>query len=43
MNKIKWTTSIDEAVSKSDLVVESVPERIETKHKLFAHIDKVAS
>ncbi len=43
LNHIRWTTDVEAAVFQSDLVVESVPERIEVKHKLFAHIDKVNS
>ncbi|CAL8069198.1 unnamed protein product [Orchesella dallaii] len=42
LDKFQWTTNIVEAASKSDLVVESIPERIDLKHKLFAEIDKVA-
>lgn len=43
LNHIRWTTDVEAAVFQSDLVVESVPERIEVKHKLFAQIDKVHS
>ncbi|ODM92520.1 hypothetical protein Ocin01_14157 [Orchesella cincta] len=42
LEKFKWTTDIVEATSTSDLVVESIPERIELKHKLFAQLDKIA-
>jgi len=41
LDKFQWTTNIAEATLACDLVVESIPERIELKHKLFAEIDKV--
>lgn len=41
LKNMRWTTDVEGAVSQSDLVVESVPERIDVKHKLFAKIDKV--
>lgn len=43
MKHFTWTTDINSAASKSDLIVENITERIELKQELFAEIDKVSS
>ena len=35
---ISYSTSLDEAVAGTDLVIEAVPEKIELKHTVFAEI-----
>jgi len=39
---INFSTDINKAVSKSDLVVEAIVENLDIKKKLFSGIDKVA-
>ena len=40
--RLRTVTSLDEAASRADLVIEAVPERIDLKVELFARLDKVA-
>ncbi len=40
--KLTFAKSIAEAVEKADLIQESVPERLEIKHKVLAEIDRNA-
>lgn len=40
--RIRWTSSVEEAVETSDLVVEAIVEDLEIKQSLFAKIDAVA-
>jgi len=41
-SKISFSTDINKAVAKSDLVVEAIVENLDIKRKLFSGIDKVA-
>lgn len=38
---VSFTVDLEEAVSSVDFVQESVPERIEIKHRLYADLDKL--
>ncbi len=40
--RLRTVASLDDAASHADLVIEAVPERIELKVELFAHLDRVA-
>lgn len=40
--RLRTVASLDEAAAHADLVIEAVPERIELKVELFAHLDQVA-
>ncbi|HUR69524.1 MAG TPA: enoyl-CoA hydratase-related protein [Candidatus Thermoplasmatota archaeon] len=40
--RIKATTSLGEAVSSADLVIEAVPERLDLKQKVFAEVEGFA-
>ena len=40
--KLSFARSIAEAVEKADLIQESVPERLDIKHKVLAELDKHA-
>ncbi|MFW9973569.1 MAG: 3-hydroxyacyl-CoA dehydrogenase family protein [Candidatus Odinarchaeota archaeon] len=39
---IKLFTNISEAVNKTDLIIEAIPEKLELKKEIFSQIDKVA-
>lgn len=41
-SNIKGTTSLEEAVKDSDLIVEAIVENLEVKHKLFKSLDEAA-
>lgn len=41
--KLTLCSTIEEAVKNADWVQESVPERLEIKHKVFAEVEKFAS
>jgi 3-hydroxybutyryl-CoA dehydrogenase len=38
---VRFTTSMEEGVSQADLVIETVPERLEIKREVFAQLDAV--
>ncbi len=40
--KVKMAGSIEEAIRQGDLVIEAIPENLELKRKLFAHMDGLA-
>ena len=40
--RLRTVASLDEAAAHADLVIEAVPEQIEIKVELFAHLDRVA-
>src|SRR5262249_26240908 len=40
--RLRTHTSLDEAVRQADLVIEAVPERMDLKVEIFAHVDRVA-
>lgn len=42
LKRIKGSTSPTDAVKDCDLVIEAIVENLETKHKLFKSLDKVA-
>nr|XP_018905033.1 PREDICTED: hydroxyacyl-coenzyme A dehydrogenase, mitochondrial-like [Bemisia tabaci] len=42
LKKITYSTDIPASVTKADLVVEAIVEKMDIKHKLFSSIDKVA-
>jgi 3-hydroxyacyl-CoA dehydrogenase len=42
IDRLRFTTSVPEAVATADFVQESGPERIEVKHELLARIDRAA-
>jgi len=42
LSRVHATTSSEEAVSKSDLVVEAIVENLDVKKKLFSSLDKIA-
>jgi 3-hydroxybutyryl-CoA dehydrogenase len=41
LHRIHLTTNMQEGASKADLVIEAVPERLELKREVFAHLDEV--
>jgi len=41
LHRIHLTTNMEEGASKADLVIESVPERLEIKREVFAQLDEV--
>ncbi len=40
--RLRTVASLDEAAAHAELVIEAVPERIDLKVELFAHLDRVA-
>lgn len=42
LSRLKTTTSYEEAVSDSDLVIEAVPEKMELKKSIFKKVDGIA-
>ena len=40
--RVRTVTSLEEAARHADVVIEAVPERIELKIEIFAHLDRVA-
>jgi len=43
ISQIKTTTSMDEATSGAQLVIEAVPENLELKQKIFQDLDRLCS
>ena len=41
-NLVSFTDDLNEAVKDTDLVIETIPERIDLKRKVFADLDKLA-
>ncbi|MFP3896317.1 MAG: 3-hydroxyacyl-CoA dehydrogenase family protein [Anaerolineales bacterium] len=41
LDRIHFTTSMQEGTSGADLVIEAVPERLETKREVFSQLDAV--
>jgi 3-hydroxybutyryl-CoA dehydrogenase len=41
LSRIEWTTDLEIAAKKVDLVIEAVPEKINIKKEVFIHIDHV--
>ena len=41
LNRIHWTTKLEEGVTQVDLVIENVPERLEIKREVFAQLDQI--
>jgi len=42
MSNIKWTTSMESAVSDADLVIEAVPENLGVKRDVFSKVSMIA-
>ncbi|MCB2191255.1 MAG: 3-hydroxyacyl-CoA dehydrogenase family protein [Deltaproteobacteria bacterium] len=42
MQKVLLTGDLEQAVSRADLVIEAVPERLELKRQVFADLDRLA-
>ena len=42
LGKIRFTTSLEDALKEPQLVVEAVPERLDLKQKVFVEADKLA-
>jgi 3-hydroxybutyryl-CoA dehydrogenase len=42
LQRLRYTETIEEAVREADLVIEAVPEEVETKIEIFTTIDKMA-
>ena len=42
MSRISYSSSAEESVQKTGLVIEAIVENLEVKQKLFASLDKVA-
>jgi len=40
--RLRTQASLDDAVRQADLVIEAVPERMDLKVEIFAHLDRVA-
>ncbi|OQX88321.1 MAG: hypothetical protein B6D55_00810 [Candidatus Omnitrophica bacterium 4484_70.2] len=41
LNRITYTTDIKQAVAKADIVIESVPEDLDLKRKVFSELDRL--
>lgn len=41
LNRIAYSTSMEEAVSQATFVIEAIPEEMELKQKLFNYLDKI--
>jgi len=39
--RIEYASSVDEAARQADLVIECVPDEIESKHEIFTLLDKI--
>jgi len=42
LSRVKTTTSLEEAVNGSRLIIEAVPENLELKKEIFSKVDKIA-
>jgi 3-hydroxybutyryl-CoA dehydrogenase len=42
LDRVSLTNNLEEAVSRADLIIEVVPERLELKREVFAKLDAVA-
>jgi len=43
LDRIRFTTDVEEGASPADLVVEAVPERLEIKREVFAQLDRICA